>query len=75
MYFQVILSSNLNGVVLEGAEGSGKTSLILQLVEWSTFGCKRKSAILSDHQVFYNKSLTYKILEKFLTHNLLTLLF
>ncbi|KAG8194403.1 hypothetical protein JTE90_011015 [Oedothorax gibbosus] len=46
--YEAILSSNFNGVVLEGDEGSGKTSLILQLVEWSTFGCKRKSVILND---------------------------
>ncbi|GFU04024.1 protein TANC2 [Nephila pilipes] len=45
---KVIETSNLKGILLVGDEGSGKTSLILQLVDWSSFGRKRKSGILND---------------------------
>ncbi|KAF8790424.1 protein TANC2-like isoform X2 [Argiope bruennichi] len=45
---KVIGMSNLKGILLVGDEGCGKTSLILQLVDWSSFGRKRKSGILND---------------------------
>ncbi|GFY40967.1 protein TANC2 [Trichonephila inaurata madagascariensis] len=45
---KVIETSNLKGILLVGDEGCGKTSLILQLVDWSSFGRKRKSGILND---------------------------
>ncbi|GBM35531.1 Protein TANC2 [Araneus ventricosus] len=45
---KVIGISNLKGILLVGDEGCGKTSLILQLVDWSPFGRKRKSGILND---------------------------